>query len=110
MERIGEQYYNKNVCLNDTKKLIIIYGIATGMSYLHSHNILHRDLKPYNIYLDDSLYPKIAGFNIAREIKNGKIEINENIKRTPVYIAPEVYLNKGYSTKSDVYSFSLNYV
>lgn len=32
-----------------TKKLINIYGIASGMSYLHSHNVLHRDLKPANI-------------------------------------------------------------
>lgn len=30
---------------NDTRKLIVIYGIASAMSYLHSHNILHRDLK-----------------------------------------------------------------
>ena len=35
-----------------TQKLITIYGIASGMSYLHSHNVIHRDLKPANILID----------------------------------------------------------
>ena len=77
------------------------------MHYLHSHNILHRDLKPYNIYIDDLLYPKISGFNISKEVTNDFDEANITIKGTPAYVAPEVYLNKGYCKKSDVYAFSL---
>ena len=44
---------------DDTKELIAIYGIASGMSYLHSKNIIHRDLKPANVFLDEYLFPKI---------------------------------------------------
>ena len=45
--------------IDDTYRLIILYGIAKGMNHLHSLNILHRDLKPLNILLDDFIFPKI---------------------------------------------------
>lgn len=41
---------------NDTKKLINIYGIASGMAYLHSNNVIHRNLSPESIFLDDYLF------------------------------------------------------
>ncbi|KAK8840198.1 spindle assembly checkpoint kinase [Tritrichomonas musculus] len=41
---------------NSTLKLIYLYGIASGMTYLHANNIVHRDLKPGNILLDDYLF------------------------------------------------------
>ena len=77
------------------------------MSYLHSHSILHRDLKLNNIYLDDSMFPKISGFNIAKEMESDSNEPNDTIKGTPAYIAPEVYSDLDYSKASDVYSFAL---
>ncbi|KAK8898384.1 hypothetical protein M9Y10_000669 [Tritrichomonas musculus] len=105
-----DDYYDdfSNVLsLNSTQKIIIIYGIAAGMSYLHSHNILHRDIMPNNIYLNDSLFPKISRFNIAKDIKNDLIDPNDTIKEKPACIAPGIYLKKGYSKSSDAYSFSL---
>lgn len=43
-----------------TIKLINIYGIASGMTYMHEHKVLHCDLKPENNLVDDFLHPKIA--------------------------------------------------
>ena len=102
-----EEEEEENKSLSFTQKFIIIYGIASGMSYLHLNNILHRDLKPGNIYLDDSLHPKISGFNISKEMNVKKIKPNKSIKGTPIYIAPEIYLHKGYCKANDVYSFAL---
>ena len=96
-----------NDTFDDTRKLIIIYGIAVGMSYLHLHNILHRDLKPSIIYLDKYFYPKISGFHISKEMIGNTIQKNITIKGTPAYISPEIYLNEGYSKFSEVYSFAL---
>lgn len=68
---------------NDTKKLIIIYGIAASMSYLHSQNILHRNLKPSNILIDELIHPKLADFGLAKNI-NEKDDRNKRKDETPI--------------------------
>ena len=104
---LSQIIYQQESILDQTKKLIIIYGIASGMAYLHSHDILHCDLKPFNIWLDDHLFPKITGFNISEQICPNMFKEKLLIKGTPAYISPEIYLGKGKCKASDVYSFSL---
>ncbi|KAK8898172.1 hypothetical protein M9Y10_000444 [Tritrichomonas musculus] len=100
-----------NQKLNPTRKLIIIYGIASAMSYLHSHNTLHCDLKPDNILLDDFLYPKIADFGLSKITHLNKnsmtIKSAEDIKGTPIYMAPEILYKKEYTKAVDVYAFGI---
>ena len=90
---------------NSTFKLISIYGIASAMAYLHSHGIIHRDLKSENVYIDYNKIPKLCGFEIAIEIGKEQNIKSDKIKGTPAYLAPEIYLYKEYSKSSDVYSF-----
>ena len=97
----------ENLSWNETKILINIYGIAAGMEYLHQHNIVHRDLKAENIYLDESYYPKIGGFHLSKEMKREEDETSQHLKGTPAYISPETYSKHIYNEKSDVYSYSL---
>ena len=96
---------------NDTIKLINIYGIASGMSYLHNHNIIHRDLKPENILLDSNLYPKITDFGLSKftdSISSSmKIQSKYGAKGSPLFMAPEIFISELYSPSSDVYSFSI---
>ena len=80
---------------DETKKLINIYGIAARMPYLHSHNILHRNLNPINIFLDDSLFPKISVFT------------ESCIRGDSKYFSPEFLSKLTYTNASDVYSFAL---
>lgn len=89
--------------LNSTKVLINIYGIAAALSYLHSNDILHLDIKPENILLDESLYPKLCDFYLSTHIDN----IPNSIVGTPVYISPEIFKDLSYSKASDVYAFGL---
>lgn len=95
---------------DDTKKLIIIYGIASGMSYLHSKKILHRDLKTGNILVDDRLFPKIADFGLSKQYHDKTTVVTPdstiNIKGTPLYIAPEIWENQQYTPQGDVYAFA----
>ena len=93
-----------------TKKLISIYGIASGMSYLHAYNILHRDLKPENILMNDYLYPKISDFGLSKITDFLSISMNfqsqKGLKGTPIYMAPEILAEENYSKAGDVYAFA----
>ena len=91
----------------------IVTGIARGLEYLHrgcNTRILHFDIKPHNILLDDNLCPKISDFGLAKlcERKDSVVS-TMNARGTIGYIAPEVQCrNIGrVSHKSDVYSYGM---
>jgi len=84
----------------------ISIGIARGIAYLHhgcEMKILHFDIKPHNILLDENFIPKISDFGLA------KLHPIENSVITIGYMAPEVFYKNigGVSYKADVYSFGM---
>ena len=64
-----------------TKRVIIIFGIAYGMNYLHKHKIIHKNLNTENILLDNNLYPKISGFNIPDFIHDKDTECYNDLHK-----------------------------
>ena len=67
--------------------------ILEGLSYLHSKNIVHRDLKCANILVMEDGTLKITDFGTAKHIKNSYLEEdiakeNASLKGTPYYMAP----------------------
>ena len=90
--------------LSPTQLTKIAMGIAHGMSHIHEHKIIHRDLKLPNVLLDENLLPKIADFGVARfEMQN---QMTQRIG-TPIYMAPELATSKSYSSKVDVFAYAL---
>ena len=93
-----------------TKKLMNIYGIASAMKCLHSHGIIHRNLKPSNIIVDDSLLPKLSDFGICTHLlmmNSMTFQSASKIQGSSVYSAPEVIFSGECTKASDVYSFSM---
>ncbi|KAG6742000.1 hypothetical protein POTOM_055282 [Populus tomentosa] len=101
-------------CRLEWKKLYeIAVGIARGLEYLHrgcNTRIVHFDIKPHNILLDEDFCPKISDFGLAKlcQSKVSKISMI-GARGTVGYIAPEVFCRSfgGVTYKSDVYSYGM---
>lgn len=80
------------------------------MLYLHeecSTQIIHCDIKPQNILLDDNLVAKISDFGLAKLLLRNQTRTNTGIRGTRGYVAPEWFKNIGITAKVDVYSFGV---
>lgn len=91
----------------------IAIGIARGLEYLHrgcNTRIVHFDIKPHNILLDQDFCPKISDFGLAKLCKQKESIISiDGARGTIGYIAPEVFSKQfgDASSKSDVYSYGM---
>ncbi|CAL4948009.1 unnamed protein product [Urochloa decumbens] len=92
----------------------IVIGIARGLEYLHTRcntRIVHFDIKPQNILLDQDFCPKISDFGLAKLCRQKESKIsNVGARGTIGYIAPEVF-SRNYgaavNSKADVYSYGM---
>ncbi|XP_038986058.1 rust resistance kinase Lr10-like isoform X2 [Phoenix dactylifera] len=93
--------------------LKVAIGIARGIEYLHQgceRRILHLDIKPQNVLLDNNFHPKISDFGLAKSYSHKDSTVTLTGARGTVgYIAPEVFMRNlgGVSHKSDVYSYGM---
>ena len=107
--------------LSPELKIRYVREICYGMRYLHSENIIHRDLKLSNVLVvsddvgySDGVICKISDFGTSREVDiqstlsmSQSMTMTSNIG-TPLYMAPEILSGRGhYSMKGDVYSYGI---
>ncbi|XP_062842440.1 serine/threonine-protein kinase Nek4 [Trichomycterus rosablanca] len=77
--------------------------IAMALQYLHEKHILHRDLKTQNIFLTKTNIIKVGDLGIARVLENQN-DMASTLIGTPYYMSPELFSNKPYNYKSDVWA------
>jgi hypothetical protein len=88
----------------------IAVGVARGLAYLHDkcrERIIHCDIKPENILLDESLGAKLADIGMAKLVGRGFSRVLTTVRGTPGYLAPEWLAGAPVTVKADVYSFGL---
>ncbi|KAD5803506.1 hypothetical protein E3N88_14866 [Mikania micrantha] len=99
----------KRLLLLETKE-IYPASVAKGLTYLHEdccNQIIHCDIKPQNILLDDYYNAKIADFGLAKLLMINQSRTNTGIRGTKGYVAPEWFRNIPVTFKVDVYSFGV---
>uniref|UniRef100_A0A8B9PHU9 Serine/threonine-protein kinase Nek4 n=1 Tax=Apteryx owenii TaxID=8824 RepID=A0A8B9PHU9_APTOW len=77
--------------------------IAMALQYLHEKHILHRDLKTQNVFLTRTNIIKVGDLGIARVLEN-QCDMASTLIGTPYYMSPELFSNKPYNYKSDVWA------
>ncbi|KAG1765800.1 kinase-like domain-containing protein [Suillus occidentalis] len=104
--------YLKQAAITVSAKVELIAGVADGLKYLHSENVIHGDLHPANVLVDDSGHPRLTDFGLATIAGDAELQLSvTTTTRTldPRWRAPEVigieHDPERPSFESDIYSF-----
>lgn len=87
--------------------LFITKQIAFALDHAHKNKIIHRDIKPHNIILNEEMIPKVTDFGIARAISSATITLVEETMGSVHYISPEQARGGFVDEKSDLYSLGI---
>jgi tRNA A-37 threonylcarbamoyl transferase component Bud32 len=93
--------------LTPEEVLSITPMISDALGYAHSHGIIHRDIKPDNIFALENGNIKVADFGIAKMLKVGDMTQTGVIMGTPNYIAPELVKGMTYDHRVDIFSLGV---
>jgi len=108
--------------ISEEKLWEIFFKCISGLLYVHNQGIIHLDIKPHNLFLDDNFNIKVGDFNVsaakdkesAKNFTDDNEMINQLIDKkpgvgTPGYMAPEVENGINYDQKADVYSMGISF-
>ncbi|KAL4654938.1 hypothetical protein ACB092_01G415700, partial [Castanea dentata] len=100
---------NPEILLDWQHRKKIILDIARGLTYLHEdcrQKIVHLDIKPQNILLDENFNAKVSDFGLSKLVDRDQSQVVTVMRGTPGYMAPE-WLSSVITEKVDVYSFGV---
>ncbi|XP_076031893.1 serine/threonine-protein kinase chk-1-like [Oratosquilla oratoria] len=95
--------------LDEKTSVFYFNQLISGVKYMHTHGVVHRDLKPRNLLLNGDNVLKIADFGLAAKLEDRKTYLSE-VCGTRGYMAPEVFSARYRGEPSDVWSCGVTLV
>ena len=96
-----QNYKKSNQIFKENEIWSLFIQMIKGLKVLHEHQIMHRDLKSANIFLTKSGTCKLGDLNVSKVVKKGLLYTQTG---TPYFASPEVWMDKPYDYKSDIWS------
>ncbi len=81
--------------------------IGRGLTIAHGRNLVHRDIKPQNVLIDDEGRAKLTDFGISRQLEQDGMTATGRVLGTTDYVAPEQAMGHGVDPRSDIYSLGV---
>ena len=81
--------------------------VCSGLTHAHERGVIHRDIKPHNILLDENGHAKVTDFGIARALDTSQATLTGAYLGTALYSSPEQLQGQKVTPKSDVYSLGV---
>ena len=104
----GTLHDRMNRRLTLPESIDLLGPIAEALQHAHEQGIVHRDIKPNNVLIDDSGRPKLSDFGLARMLEGSAgLTGPDSLLGTPEYMAPEQALGRPADQKSDLYAFGV---
>lgn len=99
-------------CIPERMGLSLMRDCIRGMDAIHRAGLLHRDVKPSNIFLKANMSAKLADLGVTREVRNattGEAITSNAIVGSPAYMAPEQARGESPDFRGDIYSFGATF-
>jgi protein kinase-like protein/AAA domain-containing protein len=92
----------------DPRRLVEIgWKLASALEAAHARNVIHRDIKPQNILIDEGGEPHLADFGLARVTDSPSVTMEGTFLGTPYYASPEQASLRPTDARSDIYSLGI---
>ena len=100
-----ENLLSKEKKLSEPKALLIFRQLLEAFQILNKYNIMHRDMKPDNIFFNNGII-KLGDFGFCKNLNSAE-DMAKTMLGSPIYMAPEVLKGEIYSNKADIWSLGV---
>ena len=108
-KNLGE-YLRDSGALSPVRAIALLQPVLDAVAHAHALGVIHRDLKPTNILINEDGFPRVMDFGIAARVA-GPVQApggsGEQLLGTPAYMAPEYILRQEFGERSDVFAAGL---